>query len=396
MDYAVGFGGFHCVECGDRIAPDASDRGRCPDCGGPLAPDADLDAVATGAVGDGSSPASMWDVESLLPFEAETAVSMGEGATPLVSCPALAEELGVARVLYKDEGQNPTGTTADRQLSVAVTAARARGSRDVALPSTGADGVAAAAYATRAGLDAHVFVPTRSSHGAKATINVHDADMTVVEGRYPDAVDAYEDAMADADWTPLAPDRSPLRVAGAGTVLLEIVAGLDWTAPDAVVYPAGHGIELAGAHAVLGQLDALDRLDSRPRLCATQATGCAPIASAVGEGSVSVQAWDCPDTIVGALEVPDPVYGDAALEAVEASGGDAVAVADDAILESACTIAAHEGLEASVAGGAGAAGAWELTRDGAFDADDTIVLVDPMAGSLDADVLRSHLMGAGI
>jgi len=396
MDHAAAFRGLECVECGEAVPTDAADRSQCDSCGGSLEPRFDLAAVDAESIRAAPRAASMWAFDDLLPFAAGTAVSMGEGGTPLVACPSLADELGVERVLVKDEGHNPTGTTADRQLAVAVTAALERGAADVALPSTGTDAVSAAAYAARAGLESHCFVPTRSAHGAKAMINVHGGDMTVVEGRLPDAEGAYESASEGEDWAPLAPAGAPLRVAGAATVLLEVAAELDWTAPDAVVYPTGHGVGIAGAHVASRQLTALGILEVAPRLYAAQAAGCAPVVRAVEEGTVSVPAGTRPDTICGALEVPDPAYGERALDAVAGTGGDAVTVDDRAILESATTVAAAEGLQSSVAGGAAAAGAWELAEAGAFDADDTVVLVDPMAGSLDADVLRSHLMRAGV
>lgn len=385
---------LECVDCGERAGLDAR---RCPACDGVLVPRADATAADAATV-DAAWPAdSMWSFDALLPFASDGAVSTGEGATPLVDCPALAEELDVGGVLCKDEGQNPTGTAADRELSIAVTAARERGATDVALPSTGADAVAAAAYGARAGLDVHAFVPTRSSHETKAMINVHAGDMSVVEGRLPDAVEAYESAAAEEpEWVPLAPGAAPLRVAGAGTVLIEVLAARDWAAPDAVVVPTGHGVGVVGAALAAERLRELGLLTEDLPIYAAQAEGCAPIARADREGADAVSPWGRPDTIAGALEVPDPALGTRALEAVRESGGGAVAVEDEAILESACSVAAAEGIQASVAGGAAAAGAWELAQEGALGEGDEVVLVNTGAGSLDADVLRSHLMRAGV
>ena len=388
------FRGLDCVDCGERLGSETDAR-RCPDCEGPLAPRYDADAVDVDAIRDAWPATDQWAFESLLPQGRTEAVSIGEGATPLVPCPGLADELGVGRILVKDEGQNPTGTVADRELSAAISAAAARGATDVALPSTGTDAVAAAAYAARAGLDAHAFVPTRSTHGAKAMINVHGGDMTVVEGRLPDAIEAYESS-AEADWTPVAAGDAPSRIAGAGTCLLEVLAALDWETPDAVVYPVGHGVGIVGADVVTDVLQEVGLLEEPVALCAAQAAGCAPIVEAVTDGLVHVSQWDAPDTIAGAIEVPDPALGDRALEAVESTDGAAVAVDDESILESACVLAASEGVQASVAGGAAAAGAWDLAQDGAFGADDTVVLVNTGAGSLDSDLLRSHLMRAGV
>jgi len=84
------------------------------------------------------------------------------------------------------------------------------------------------------------------------------------------------------------------------------------------------------------------------------------------------------------------------MAACRESGGAAVAVADHDLLESAVRLTARAGVELSVAGGVAAAAAWDLADEGAFDGDETLVLVNPDDGSKDADVLRSHLMGQGV
>lgn len=403
MDSADGLG-LACQNCGWR--GDRIDQNRCPECEGQLAASYDADAVdpeGVRAADDGlrrtgGASASQWVYERLLPTDTATGrpTTLGEGATPLVDAPALADELEVGTLAIKDEGHNPTGTLADRACSVAVTVARDAGATDVALPTTGGDGVAAAAYAARAGLDAHVFVPTRSTHTTKAMINVHGGDMSVVEGRLPDAEGSFRSALeTESDWTAIDPANAPLRTAGIATAYPEIVASLDRVAPDHVVVPTGHGEALAGLHAAADLLAALGIVDDVPAFHAVQADGCAPIADAAEVEADTVTAWETPDTICGALEVPDPALGTLALEAVRNSGGSAIAVDDEAILASACRIAAAEGLQANVAGGAAAAGAWELMRDGAFGSDDDVVLLNTGAGSLDSDVLRSHLMRAG-
>jgi len=395
METTDAFDGLVCRDCGARHDP-ADAPGRCPDCGGLLRAVYGLDAVDPGAFETaGARAGSMWRFAELLPIPAGTATSLGEGGTPLVECPRLADELGVGRLLVKDEGGNPTGSVADRGLSVAITAAAAAGATDVALPSAGNDGHAAAAYAGRAGLASHVFVPTRSGFVQKAMINVHGGDMSVVEGRLPEATDAYEAAMADeAGWHAVAPFAEPYRLQGRKTVLYEVVATLGG-APDALVHPTGEGAGVLGAHEAAAELESLDVIDDLPRLYAAQASGCAPIADAVESGG-PVEPVERPDTICADVEVPDPVAGDWVVEALHETGGGAVATDDPDVLESAVTVAEHEGVSMTPSGAAAASGAWALAERGAFEPDDTVVLVNTGAGAKAADVLRSHLMGQGV
>ncbi len=393
METSERFVALRCLACGGDHAPELA--GRCPDCGGPLDPAYDVDPSAvTGEILDTGGGDGLASLADALPFPAETLVTAGEGGTPLVEVPGLADELDVAEVYVKDEGHNTTGSVVDRGMALAVTAARERGASDVALPSMGNGGQAAAAYAARAGLDAHAFVPSRVPFVNKAMVNVHGGDMAVVEGRYADAADAFDAAVADEGWHSVAPFDSPYRHEGAKTLAYEIVAGLDRTAPDAVVHPTGHGTGIVGLRKGGADLVEWGLADAEPRLYAAQAEGCAPLARA-WDGTSDPEPWDRPDTICGPLEIPDPAGGAHALDALEATDGGAVATDDEAILAGAVTLA-EAGVTMGATGGAAAAGARALADRGAFATDDVVVLVNSVTGNKEADLLRSHLMSRGI
>lgn len=397
MQTTSAFLGLDCVDCGERFDA-AETTHRCPDCGGILDPAYDYDAMDLSRADVEDRPFdSMWRYRELLPFARESAVSMDEGATPLVECPSLAEELGVERVLLKDEGRNPTGTFKDRGHALAVTAAVQHGASDIALNSAGNAGQSAAAYAARAGLDAHVFLPSRAGFTNKAMVNVHGGDMTVVEGRIDDAGAAYEDAMADHDdWYSTKTFVTPYRHEGKKTMLYEIVEQNGWEVPDAVVYPTGGGVGLVGMHKAATELRDLGLVDDLPSMYAAQSSGCAPVVAAWERGADAHEPWETPDTICGGIEVPDPGASALVLDALRESDGGAVATSDDDILSSAVTVAQHEGIEMGATSAAAASGAWELAQRGEFDEDDTVVLLNTGTADKDADVLRSHLMGQGI
>ncbi|GAB3024434.1 threonine synthase [Natronobiforma cellulositropha] len=396
METTDAFVGLECVDCETAVAADTGVQ-RCPDCGGALDARYDYDAITLERETLESRPvATMWRYEELLPFAKETAVTTYEGATPLVPCPKLAAELGVARVFVKDEGRNPTGTVADRDQAVAVTAARALGASDVGLATAGDAGQSAAAYAGRAGLESHVFVPARSGFSSKAMINVHGGDMTVVGGRIDEATAAYEEALAEEGWHDLRAFETPYRHEGRKTLLYEIVEQLEWTVPDAIVTPTGHGTGVVGMAKGARELERLGWIDERPALYAAQAADCAPIAEAFESGATRHDPVEYPDTICGEIEIPDPTESALVLEALRESGGGAVATDDPAILEAAVAVAKGEGLESTPSAAAAASGAWELGEQGVFDGDETVVIVNTAAGTKEADVLRSHLMGQGV
>ncbi len=396
MQTTAAFEGLECRDCGDRVGIEI--EGRCPTCDGILDPMYRYEEIELSREQLADRPFdSMWRYEALLPFPREAAVSLGEGATPLVNCPGLAAELGVGRVLIKDEGQNPTGTFKDRGHSAAVTAAVGHGASDIALASAGNAGQAAAAYAARAGLDAHVFLPSRAGFTQKAMVNVHGADLTVVEGRLPDAGRRFQSALDEHDaWYPTATFVTPYRHEGKKTMFYEVVEQLDWEVPDAIVYPTGGGVGLIGMHKGAGEFRELGLIDERPALYAAQSTGCAPVVEAWQAGQDSTMTWEHPDTICGGIEVPEVGAGSWVLAALEESSGGAVATSDEEILDAGVAVAQEEGLELGATCAAAASGAWELARQGEFGEDDTVVILNTGAGNKDADILRSHLMGQGV
>lgn len=394
METTDAFRGLACLGCGAEFDADTQ-SGHCPDCGGPLDAQFDYPAVALSREDLPGKPDGIGRYDPLLPFPAESIPSISEGATPLVECPSLAAEMGVESVYVKDEGRNPTGAAVDRGLALAIAEAAGQGATDVALPTTGDCGQAAAAYASRADLESHAFVPSRASFVNKAMINVHGGDMRVCEGRYADAVENYQEWIPTEDWHPVGP-LTPYRREGLKTTFFELAEQLDWALPDAVVAPVGHGELLLGLEKGAREFREVGLTDDVPELYAAQAEGCAPIADAWADGRDAPEPVEYPDTVVGEIEVGDPVAGVEILEAIARSDGGAVASDDDDILDSAAAVAQQEGVEVGLGGGAAAAGAWALAERGTFEGDETVVILNTTSGNKRADVIRSRLMGLGI
>ena len=359
----------------------------------------DPDALFGQSSADPHAGRGHWRFDALLPFPAASAISAGEGATPLVPTDRLADELDVESVYVKDEGRNPTGTVLDRGLSVALTAVagRAAAGDDVeplACASPGNAGQSMAAYAGRADLRSYAFVPSRCAFSNKAMTNVHGGEMRVVGGRFPDAAAAVDEQL-ETDYTDLAEFATPYRHEGIKTLAFELVDDLG-EPPDVVIVPTGSGEVVAGIYKGFSELARIGAIESTPAIVAAQAAGCAPIAAAIERDLAEPEPWSTPDTICGELEIADPAGGTAAIEAVTQSGGTAVGVDDDDILASAVAVAQNEVMEMGATGGAAPAGAWALAEDDFFDGTETVVLVNSDAGLKTPDVLRSHLMGQGI
>ena len=87
-------------------------------------------------------------------------LTLGEGSTPLISIPNIAQSLGKnAELLVKFEGLNPTASFKDRGMVAAVSEAFGKGAKTIICASTGNTAAAAAAYAARAGIKSIVLMP---------------------------------------------------------------------------------------------------------------------------------------------------------------------------------------------------------------------------------------------
>ncbi|HEU5323902.1 MAG TPA: threonine synthase, partial [Methylomirabilota bacterium] len=297
---------LECSRCGA-----SNDAGRLQNlcaCGGPLLARYDL-ARATGAMQPAAIAArerSLWRYAPVLPLhDPGGRLSLGEGLTPLVATPRLGAELGLPRLLVKDESGNPTGSFKARGLGVAVTMARALGAKDVCLPSAGNAGSALAAYAARGGLRAHVFLPRDIPRLFVMETEAYGAETFLVDGLITDAGRACAAAAMRQGWYDCATLKEPYRIEGKKTMGYEIAEQLGWTLPDAILYPTGGGTGLIGMWKAFDEMERLGLTGSkRPRMFAVQAAGCAPIVKAFREGAAEAPAWPSAQTLAHGLRVP--------------------------------------------------------------------------------------------
>lgn len=381
MGFGTAITHLECRNCGETYDLDLTAY-PCQECGGILDPQYNLDAVGITRSDWATRSGSMWKYCELLPVrDREAIVSMGEGDTPLVACPTLADYLGVGELLIKDEGRNPTNTFKDRGQATAISAAVERGAETVALPSAGNAGQAASAYAARADLDCHVFLNTQADDVTKDLVRAHSAELHLVDGKLPDAGAAFTEAREEHGWYSVATFQTPFRHAGKKTMGYEIFEALGWTTPDEIVYPTGGGVGLIGIWKAYRELTELGWLDGdAPRLTIAQSEGAAPIVEAIRERRASHEPWESPDTVARGVEIPDPDAAPWLLEAVSESGGTGVTVSDENAVDAALEMARADGIEMCVTSAVAMAGAMRRADEGAYDADETLVVINTGAG----------------
>jgi len=308
------------------------------------------------------------EFREILPEIPEDAiVTLLEGGTPLVPAPGLSRRVGEDVAIYlKIEGQNPTGSFKDRGMTVAVSRAKARGSKVLLCASTGNTSASAAAYAARAGMRCVVVIPEgQIASGKLAQAMIYGARVVAVEGNFDRALELVR-ALSDEGSVCVVNSINPDRIEGQKTVAYEVASALG-RVPDAHALPVGNagnitatwkGYEERAAAAstafARGGASAAAAGPARalPRMLGFQAEGAAPIVR--GERVAE------PKTIATAIKIGNPASWKQALDARDRSGGLIETVTDKEILAAYRALAEVEGIFVEPASAASVAGVLKL------------------------------------
>jgi threonine synthase len=326
----------------------------------------------------------MWRFRDFLPLRPfEEPVSLGEGDTPLLPLRRTAARLGIPHLLLKDEGTNPTGTFKARGLSAAITRATAAGARRFTLPTAGNAGVAASAYAARAGAEVRVFAPDTTPSTILSQIRAFGGDLVLLRGHIGDCGKASRAWAQESGAFDLSTLREPYRIEGKKTLGLEMAMQLAWKMPDVILYPTGGGTGLIGMWKAFLELKEHGWVEGAlPRFYSVQSAGCAPMVKAFESGADRAEVWPDPWTVASGLRVPGPLGDRLMLRALRETGGGAIAVEDAALMEAADTVSREEGVDVSPEGGAAIAALESLVGRGQVDRGETIVVFNTGAGWL--------------
>ncbi len=326
--------------------------------------------------------ADLWRYEEVLPVRDRSCqVALGEGWTPMLDAPRTAARFGVRRVWVKDEGQNPTGSFKARGLGLAVSRALELGAREVALPSAGNAGSAAAAYGAAAGLPVHVVVPNDTPAPILEEIDALGADLQLLDGLINDCGKVVKRGVEEHGWFDLSTLKEPYRVEGKKTMGYELFEQLGGRLPSAIVYPTGGGTGLIGMWKAFDEMQQLGWIGpDRPKMFTVQATGCAPMVRAWERGDEEAGTWEGATTYASGLRVPGAVGDFLILRALRESGGGAVAVTDSSMREWVHKMGADTGVFAAPEGGATAAAVPMLMDMGLIVEDDEVVLFNTGSG----------------
>ena len=356
----------------------------CTACQKPLFPVYDLVAAGRALTREALAKRekSLWRYREVLPLPLDVApTSLGEGGTPLLRSARFGEELGLSSLWIKDEAQNPTQSFKARGMAVAVSMAKHLGATKLAVPTAGNAGGALAAYAARAGLEAHIFMPDDTPHANVIECRQLGAQVTLIDGLITDCGAEIARRKAAEGWFDLSTLKEPYRVEGKKTLGYELAEQLDWRLPDVILYPTGGGTGLIGMWKAFDEMEAMGWIGAaRPRMFSVQASGCAPIVRAFTDGAASAAEFPNAHTCASGLRVPKAIGDFLILRVLRDSCGGAVTVDDEAMIRTTREIGAKEGIFIAPEGAACFAALQSLAGEGKIKPEERVVIFNTGSG----------------
>ncbi len=365
---------LRCRECGSDypIEPQYV----CDFCFGPLEVSYDYDAIARVISRERitKGPLTMWRYHDLLPVDAEMALDMHTGFTPLIRANNLGRLLGLNNLYIKNDSVNPTFSFKDRVVSVASAKALEFEFDTLACASTGNLAGSVSAHGAKAGMPTMVFFPSDLERGKILGAGIYGATLVAVDGTY-DQVNRLCSELADNHrWAFVNINMRPFYSEGSKTLAYEVAEQLGWRAPDACVVPGASGSLFTKIYKGLNELADLGLIDSaaHTKMHIAQAEGCSPIVTAYDEDTPHVRPV-MPDTVAKSLAIGNPADGFYSLKTIENSGGSAVSAPEDEIVEGIQILAETEGIFTETAGGVVISGLRKLVQSGKIQPDDLTV-----------------------
>ncbi len=365
----------------------------CEFCFGPLEATYDYDAIRKNVTRRRieAGPTSLWRYRDFLPCDADAAVDIGAGLTPLIHARNLGKALGLPNLYLKNDTVNPTWSFKDRVVAVASTRARELGYEKLACASTGNLANSVSAHAAAAGMEAVVFIPHDLELGKVLGSSIYGPTLVKVRGNY-DAVNRLCAELAGSyNWAFVNVNVRPYYAEGSKTLGFEVAEQLGWRAPDHCVVPIASGSLFVKIRKGFDELAKVGLIDSpKTRMSGAQATGCSPVATAWEEGTMNFRPQR-PNTIAKSLAIGNPADGYYSLAQLRDTNGACGNVSDDEIVAAMKLLAETEGIFAETAGGVTVASLKQLAARGRIDPGELTVAFITGAGFKTVEAVADSL-----
>ncbi|OGP63872.1 MAG: threonine synthase, partial [Deltaproteobacteria bacterium RBG_16_42_7] len=362
-------------ECGKEYPKEALHV--CELCFGPLEVDYNYDEIkkaVTREIITKRAP-NMWRYRELLPIDGEPAVGFDVGFTPFVRARNLEKALGVKELYIKNDAVNyPTLSFKDRVVAVAISKAKEFGFKIVACASTGNLANSVAANAAACGMESYVFIPSDLEQTKIMGTLVYGTNVIGIKGNYDEVNRLCSEIAGKYGWAFVNINIRPYYAEGSKAFGYEIAEQLGWKTPKHIVVPMAGGsliTKIWKAFNEFKKIGLIDRVDTK--VYGAQATGCAPIVTAVKEGTELIRPVK-PKTIAKSLAIGNPADGYYSAKVMRDSNGWGEDVSDEEIIDAMKLLAETEGIFAETAGGVTLGVTKKLIAQGRIPKNESIVV----------------------
>jgi threonine synthase len=288
----------------------------------------------------------LWSYKEYLPINNENNIcSLAEGHTPLIKS-KISEISG--NLFFKDETRNPTGSFKDRPTTVSISKAIENKCKGVVAASSGNAGIATAAYAAVAKLPAIIFVPENLPNEKLLQASIYGAKIIKVRGDYSSSFELAKKVALEYNYANLTSTYyNPYGLEGDKTIAFEMYNQLGHLVPDFIIIPIGAGPLLTGIYKGYLDLKEMNLIEKLPKMIGVQAKGCSPIVKAFKENNKNVEPWNHVNTIASGISDPLKGYdqdGTYTLNIIKGSGGYAISVSDEEIIDSVFSLGNGQGI----------------------------------------------------
>ncbi len=306
------------------------------------------------------------------PFPIPNKEAFPVGNTPIVISEKLRKTYGLPKLIFKQEGANPSGSFKDRASQLVVAQALHFGEPKVVLASTGNAGSAMACAGAAYGLDVYLFVPAAAPVNKLMQSVLYGAKVIPIEGTYDDAFGLSIEYSQQFGGINRNTGYNPMTVEGKKGVSIELYNQLGEQAPDTIYVPVGDGVIFSGVGKGFKDLVDSGRITKLPKMVCSQSEKSNAISQAWQTGEEHTIS---PSTRADSISVGSPACGSMAVQYIQESKGWATEISDQEILEAQLELAREAGLFAEPA----AAAAWAACRAdalaGKLNPEDEIVVL---------------------
>ncbi len=367
--------GLRCRECHREYPKEALHV--CEYCFGPLEVAYDYDAIGKSLTREAieSRPPNMWRYRELLPVDEDPTVGVDVGFTPLIRSERLADALGVEELYIKNDAVNyPSLSFKDRVVSVALSKAREFGFEVVSCATTGNLGNSVAAQAASSGFDSYIFMPAGLEPTKIISTLIYGTKVFGIKGTYDEVNRLCSEIAGKYRWAFVNINIRPYYGEGSKSFGFEIAEQLGWKTPDHIIVPMAGGSLITKVEKAFMEFEKLGLVpEAKTKIYGAQATGCAPITTAVKAGHDLIRPVK-PDTVAKSLAIGNPADGYYSVQTINRSGGWGEDVSDEEILDAIQLLAETEGIFAETAGGVTLGVTKKLLEQGRIPRNESIVI----------------------